>query len=130
MQAILELYFERFVFVCSERRAEVYGTMATNVFIALSQVAALTGGVLADYVLGNFRTQNVSNAFAAVGVVLMSFSSWLYAVDQPLCCSNGTLCRELDLRGLPSLGLRVAPEVLVAAMLAGAAVGECRGTSP
>ena len=125
MQAILELFFKRFVFVCSKQRAKIYGTVATNVFIALSQVTALTGGLLADYIVGNFHTQNVSNIFAAVGVLLVLVSSWQYTIDRPSCCANDTvLCRELNHKTLPTSPVpTINHDVLVVAILAGCAVG-------
>ena len=131
VQAILELFFKRFVFVCSKERAEEYGTIATNVFIALSLVTALTGGLLADYVVGNFHTQNISNMVAAVGVVMILVSSWQYTLNQPSCCTNNTyLCREFDRMTLPGRGIHIDPNVLVILILVGCAVScgtiQCR----
>ena len=63
----------------------MYGTVAVNVFIAVNQLAALTGGFIADCLLGNFHTQNISNAMGTVGVFLVLLASWQYTLNQPPC---------------------------------------------
>ena len=91
MQAILELFFARFLFVCSSvSRAKSLSTVCVNVFIAVSQLSALSGGLLADWFLGNFQTQNVSNVLATAGIVLVMIFSWQFSISEPPCCANHT----------------------------------------
>ena len=92
MQAILELFFARFLFVCSSlSRAKSLSTVCVNVFIALSQLSALSAGLVADWFLGNFHTQNVSNVLATIGIVLVMIFSWQFSVSEPSCCANHTI---------------------------------------
>lgn len=37
---------------------------------------------------GNFLTQNVSNVITTVGICLMTFASWQFALDEPSCCCD------------------------------------------
>ena len=62
-----------------------------NVFIALSQLSALSAGFVADWFLGNFHTQNVSNVLATIGIVLVMIFSWQFSISEPSCCANHTL---------------------------------------
>ena len=55
LQAVLELYFTRFLFVCLTQ-ADQLGTAAVNVYIALYQICALSAGFLADRILGEHHT--------------------------------------------------------------------------
>lgn len=53
LQAVLELYFVRFLFVClGARHRTSLGTTCTNVYIALYQVCAISAGILADKLIG------------------------------------------------------------------------------
>lgn len=51
LQAVLELYFLHFLFICSGRR-KALSTAGVNVYIAIYQLCALTAGFLADRVIG------------------------------------------------------------------------------
>ena len=54
LQAVLELYFAPFLYVCSGvSRAKQLSTTSVNVYIAVYQLCALSAGFLADKVLGN-----------------------------------------------------------------------------
>ncbi len=55
LQAVLEIYFSRFLFVCLSQ-ADQLSTAAVNVYIALYQICALSAGFLADRVLGEYNT--------------------------------------------------------------------------
>ena len=54
LQAVLELYFVRFLFVCLEGRTSL-ATTSTNVYIALYQVCAISAGILADKIIGELK---------------------------------------------------------------------------
>ena len=54
LQAVLELYFLRFLFVCSGNR-KALSTAGVNVFIAIYQLCALSAGFLADRVIGIYN---------------------------------------------------------------------------
>lgn len=99
VQAVLELFFTQFVYVCSSaRRAKTLSTILVNIFMALSKFCAITGGLLADSVLGNYHTQNISNILATVGLTLVVLSSWQYTINLPTCCitnSTSQNCTEL-----------------------------------
>lgn len=83
-QSVLELFFSKFVFICSSvTQSNVYGTVGVNVFIAVNQLSALTGGIAADHLLGNFHTQNFSNVLGSIGILLVLFFTWQY---MPSCC--------------------------------------------
>ena len=129
---MLELFFSRFVFVCSGKRSKTLGTVSVNIFIGVNQLTSLTGGFLADWVLSNFHTQNLSNILATLGVTLALFGSWQYTLTQPHCCVPGTnnsyntppsSCHELDRhRIFTSLSLNVPPELAVVLILVGCVV--------
>ena len=51
LQAVLELYFSTFLYVCSRKAVRLAST-SINVYIAVYQICALPGGYLADRVLG------------------------------------------------------------------------------
>lgn len=72
-------------------RAKSLSTVCVNVFIALSQLSALSGGLIAEWFLGNFHTQNVSNILATTGIVLVMICSWQFSISEPSCCVNATL---------------------------------------
>lgn len=124
VQAILELYFTRYLFVCSSiSRAKTLSTIIVNIFIALSQFSALTGGLLADYILGNYHTQNISNLLATVGLALVVVSSWQYSINVPTCCKNTTIyssnCSELTRHHFASVNLSLSPSLSVILILFG-----------
>ena len=53
LQAVLELYFVRFLYVCSgEERATSLSTTSVNVYIAIYQLSAISAGFLADKIFG------------------------------------------------------------------------------
>lgn len=53
LQAVLELYFSTFLYVCSKPDHAVrLASTSVNVYIAVYQICALLGGYLADRVLG------------------------------------------------------------------------------
>ena len=53
LQAVLELYFAPFLYVCSGvSRAKKLSTTSVNVYIAVYQLCALSAGFLADKVFG------------------------------------------------------------------------------
>ena len=125
------MFFSKFGFVCSGSKSRMLGTIAVNVFIALNQLTALTGGFLADWILGNFHTQNISNILGTVGIVLASFASWQYTLHKPHCCVQETnssspipsSCHELDKhRILTSLSFDISPEVAVVLIIIGCLV--------
>lgn len=65
LQAVLELYFSTFLYVCSKHAVRLAST-SINVYIAVYQICALPGGYLADRVLGKqkkhrcfFKTLNL-----------------------------------------------------------------------
>lgn len=87
MSAIFELFFVDFLFVCSTRdSAEMLSTICVNIFIGLWLIAALPGGFLADYCLGNYRTQALSAVVTTASVWLILLSSWQFSVTKPSCC--------------------------------------------
>ena len=87
VQAILELYFVNFLFVCSTRDgAEMLSTIAVNIFIAFMLFAALPGGVFGDYCLGNYCTQALNTVVATASLWLLLLSSWQFSVTKPSCC--------------------------------------------
>ncbi len=147
LQAVLELYFVTFLYICLRKdRASSLATTTVNVYIAIYQLCALSGGFLADKVIGkvevecmyvhryifvhvyvascipplhavcsaicpkqaftfyttsgdklslitlhftgNFLTQNISNIITTVGICLMTFASWQYALEEPSCCCD------------------------------------------
>ena len=51
LQAVLELYFSTFLYVCSKHAVRLAST-SVNVYIAVYQICALLGGYLADRILG------------------------------------------------------------------------------
>lgn len=51
LQAVLELYFLWFLFICAGKRKSL-STAGVNVFIAIYQLCALTAGFLADKIIG------------------------------------------------------------------------------
>ena len=51
LQAVLELYFAYFLYVCSSRKFSL-STTSVNVYIAVYQLCAIPAGFLADRVLG------------------------------------------------------------------------------
>ena len=55
LQAILELYFSTFLYVCSAKHAVPLASTSVNVYIAVYQICALLGGYLADRVLGKIE---------------------------------------------------------------------------
>ncbi len=121
LQAVLELYFTRFLFVCLTQ-ADQLGTAAVNVYIALYQICALSAGFLADRILGehhthkniwyycwiehciiiifrtgNFLTQVLSTLLTTIGICLLSFSTWQYTVSPPGCCVDNSNNKSLYL---------------------------------
>ena len=55
LQAVLELYFAPFLYVCSNvSRAKTLSTTSVNVYIAVYQLCALSAGFLADKVFGEY----------------------------------------------------------------------------
>jgi hypothetical protein len=55
LQAVLELYFAPFLYVCSGiSRAKKLSTTSVNIYIALYQLCALSAGFLADKIFGEF----------------------------------------------------------------------------
>ena len=59
LQAVLELYFAPFLYVCSNvSRAKKLSTTSVNVYIAVYQLCALSAGFLADKVFGEYAGQN------------------------------------------------------------------------
>ena len=53
LQAVLELYFVRYLYVCSgSERATSLGTTSVNSYIAIYQLAAISAGFLADKIFG------------------------------------------------------------------------------
>lgn len=58
LQAVLELYFVHYLFVCSgSKRASSLGTTCVNVYIAIYQLCAISAGFLADKVIGKTINQ-------------------------------------------------------------------------
>ena len=55
LQAVLELYFAYFLYVCFSRKFSL-STTSVNVYIAVYQLCALTAGFLADRVLGMYQS--------------------------------------------------------------------------
>ncbi|XP_064405778.1 solute carrier family 15 member 1-like isoform X1 [Halichondria panicea] len=98
LQAVLELYFTRFLFVCLTQ-ADQLGTAAVNVYIALYQICALSAGFLADRILGNFLTQVLSTLLTTIGICLLSFSTWQYTVSPPGCCVANSNNKSVYLSG-------------------------------
>lgn len=130
VQAVLEIYFVDFLFVCSSD-ANSLSTMCVNIFIACWLVAALPAGILADYCLGNYGTQFVSMMGATVALWLVTLSSWQFAVTKPQCCANVTIlptsnCSELTKTILPNTPLGWSPQIFVAISLSGLVVREGR----
>ena len=130
-QAVMEMFFSRFVFVCSGSKSKSLGTIAVNVFIGLNQLTALSGGLLADYVLGNYHTQNMSNIMGTVGILLIFLSSWQYSLNKPHCCvpelnisaNIPSSCHELDKHQiLKSFSLSIPPDVTVVLIIIGCVV--------
>ena len=120
------------MFVCSGSKSKKLGTVAVNVFIALYQLSSLTGGLLADWLLGNFQTQNLSNILGTVGIALVFFATWQYSLNQPDCCdphlnhsshTPSSSCNELDKhRILTSLSVNFPPEAAVLCIIIGCIV--------
>ena len=55
LQAVLELYFAPFLYVCSGiSRAKKLSTTSVNIYIALYQLCALSAGFLADKIFGEY----------------------------------------------------------------------------
>ena len=122
VQAVLELFFSRFLFICSSRTKSL-STTAVNIFITLSQLSAISGGLLADWVFGNFHTQNISNIIASIGISLVLFGSWQFTITEPHCCvvnSTSTVCDELEYhRVLSSISLHISPQLSMSIVLIG-----------
>lgn len=51
LQAVLQLYFSSFLYVCNKHAVRLAST-SVNIYIAVYQICALPGGYLADKVLG------------------------------------------------------------------------------
>ena len=61
LQAVLELYFVDYLFVCSgTQRATSLGTTSVNIYIAIYQLCAISAGFLADKVIGTHKNMAVS----------------------------------------------------------------------
>lgn len=87
LQAVLELFFVRFLYVClPKQRGAKLGTTSVNIYIAVYQTCALSAGFLADKVLGNFATQLFSMILSTVGIFLLTFASWQLTLTTPHCC--------------------------------------------
>ena len=52
LQSVLELYFTRFLYVCTGKHRQSLSTTSVNVYIALYQLCAISSGFLADKVIG------------------------------------------------------------------------------
>ena len=52
LQAVLELYFRQYLYICVGTKRKSLGTSSTNVYIAIYQLAAISAGILADKVIG------------------------------------------------------------------------------
>ena len=60
LQAVLELYFAPFLYVCSGvSRAKKLSTTSVNIYIALYQLCALSAGFLADKIFGEYWCKNI-----------------------------------------------------------------------
>ncbi|XP_062507930.1 solute carrier family 15 member 1-like isoform X2 [Corticium candelabrum] len=81
LQAVLELYFTTFLLKStlpssSNLRISKLASTSFNIWVGIMDMASLSAGFLADLVLGNCKTQIISNFLNCAGVSLLMFSTW------------------------------------------------------
>ena len=55
LQAVLELYFVRFLYVClGVERATSLSTACVNICISINLLAGISAGILADKIIGSY----------------------------------------------------------------------------
>jgi dipeptide/tripeptide permease len=96
LTAVLEIYFTRFLFVC-DHNAKDLATSSTNIYLALTQICAITAGFFADKLIGNFALQVIGNILSSLSLCVILLSSWQYTLEEPSCCHHDNSTTNVSL---------------------------------